>query len=88
MNTAVGIISDRSYRTTSCKLVVDFLLEKEHLLTSQLTKEPQELGSTEEAVESKVGVGIILCPAQNLLSTCIDFLSNFQPTLLFNSLSE
>ncbi len=61
-------------RTTASKLVVELLLEEDHVLTSKLAEDLQYLRSSQYGIEAGMKVGEVLRPAENSIAVCVDFL--------------
>jgi hypothetical protein len=60
--------------TAARELVVDLLLEQQHLLGRQLFKDTQHALSPKKAVEACMAVGVVFCTAEDTLSLGVYFL--------------
>lgn len=62
------------FLTTTSEFVVDLLLEKNHVLSSELTENAQDALTTQKTIEASMGIGIVLCAAEDPFAFGIDFL--------------
>jgi predicted nucleic-acid-binding protein len=63
-----------SQLTTASKLVIDFLLEKEHWLTCQATQQAKQFLSAEQIIETMMVIHKVFRAAKNALPGSIDLL--------------
>lgn len=66
--------ADVDFFTTTSEFVVDLLLEKNHVLSSELTENAQDALTTQKTIEASMGIGIVLCAAEDPFAFGIDFL--------------
>lgn len=67
--------------TTACQLVVDLLLEQEHILTGQRLEEAQRSLASQQTVEAGMAAAVILRAAEDALALGVDFLQHRSSTI-------